>query len=254
MVKRSYRQAFGTDGARSSSRKYRKGGRRPPRSSSAYRRPPRMNSKSMLAMARSAVLKSCETKYVSSGSENVQLYHNGGGAFSWVSLSNLLATTQGNTQITRVGDEVYPVGLSMRLWLSNKSDRPNVSYRVYIVAVPPDQTSTSPTGFFKGVSGNKMVDYIDTDRYNVLYHKILGPLSGDYSLESAATNKEHSRLLKIWLPIKGKVVYNIDGGNLPKYQKHILSFGVIAYDAFGSIVTDNIASYAVAYRFYFKDP
>lgn len=225
------------------------------RARSSVRRRPRMNAKSMLRMARSAVLKTCETKYYTSSSENQQLYHNGGAANAYNWAGNMLGTVVSNNQGGRIGDEVWPVGLSLKLWLSNKADRPNVMYRILIVASPPDTYSmASPTGLFKGSIGNKMLDYVDTDRYTIKYSKLVQPFAGDYSLESGATNKEHSRMLNIWIPIKGKIQYAQDTGTLPKYQKHIWSLIVIAYDAFGSLTTDNIASFSLMYRFYFKDP
>lgn len=216
------------------------------------RRRPRMNSKLMLKMARRAVLKTCETKYISAASENNQLFHNGGAVPTFVWYSNMLATNVGTNQTTRLGDEVYGVGLSIRLWLSKKLDRPNVTYRIMVVAGPPGDVTLA--SLFKGTSGNRMLDYVDTDKYSVVYHKILQPMSGDYSLESGATNKEHSRLLKIWIPTKGKIQYQVDGGAIPKYQSRNLNLVVLAYDTFGSLTTDNIASFAGAYRFYFKDP
>lgn len=215
----------------------------------------RMNSKLMLRMARSAVLRTCETKYISSGVENNQLFHNGGAGPTYVWFTNMLATAQGSQQFNRVGDEVWPKGLSVRLWLSNKLDRPNVMYRIMVISVPPDQlTATNPSGLFAGAIGNKMLDYVNTDRYTVKYSKLIQPFSGDYSLETGAANKEHSKMVKFYLPLKGKLAYTVDNGALPRYQKHILSLVVIAYDAYGSIATDNIASFSYLARFYFKDP
>lgn len=215
----------------------------------------KFNSKLMLRVARTAVLRTAETKFVGQSLENVQLFHNGGAAPQYVWLTNLCTTSVGSSQATRVGDDVWGVGVSIRLWLSNKLDRPNVMYRVFVIAVPADQQAAgNPANLFKGSSGNKMLDFIDTDRYKVRYHKLIQPASGDYSLESGATNRERSRMLKIWIPTKGRIKYATDNGLLPTYQKYILSLGIIAYDAFGSILTDNIASFAGVTRFYFKDP
>lgn len=221
------------------------------------RRPRRgMRRNMMLNIARTAVLKQTETKFKALATENVQLYHNAGSPSVFVVQPNLLQTPTGTGQTTRVGDEVFGVGLSVKLWLSNKSDRPNVMYRIMIVACPQDQvTSTSPNGLFKSEVGNKMLDSVDTDKYNVVYHKLLQPFSGDYSLEASSTLREHSKLVKIYIPLKSRrIKYQSDGGSIPSYQKNCLSLVVIAYDAFGSIVSDNIASLAYITKFYFKDP
>jgi len=225
------------------------------RSRRGLRRRPKMNSKIMIKLARNAVLKTCETKYVTLAAENINLYHNGGATAAYVIAGNLLGTTQTNTQNGRLGDEVWPRGLAIKLWLSNKDTRPNVMYRVMVVATPPDQVaSTSPANLFQAVLGNKMLDYVNTDKYQIKYEKLVQPFSGDYSLESGSTLKEHSKAMKIWIPFKGKLTYALDAGSIPKYQRHCLSLCVIPYDAYGSIATDNIASVAYTARFYFKDP
>lgn len=220
----------------------------------AFRKRSRMTPKVMLAMARGAVLRAAETKYITTTTENAQLTHNGGVGPVYVALTNMLGTAQGTTQNTRLGDEVWPKGLSIKIWLSNKLDRPNVMYRVIVFTAPPDQiTSLSPAGLFQNVIANKMIDYFNTDRYSIKYERMIQPFSGDYSLESGATNKEHSKSLKIWIPLTGKLTYTTDTGNIPKYQKHILQLAIVAYDAFGTLLTDVIASHTTVARFYFKD-
>lgn len=210
----------------------------------------------MLSIARQAVLRQTETKNRTIATENVQLYHNGGIGGNYVVQSNLLQTPVGTSQVTRVGDEVFGVGLRVRLWLSNKSDRPNVMYRVMIVSVPVEYASvTSPSNLFKNDVGNKMLDPVDTDRYTVIYHRVFNPAAGDFSLETGATNKEHSRLVSVYIPLKNRrIKYNTDGGSTPSYQRNCLSLVVIPYDAWGSAIGDNIASMAYHTKFYFKDP
>lgn len=210
----------------------------------------------LLKVARTAVLKQTETKNRTIATENVQLYHNGGVGGNYVVQSNLLQTPVGTSQVTRVGDEVFGVGLKVRLWLSNKSDRPNVMYRVMIVSVPVEYASvTSPSNLFKNDVGNKMLDPVDTDRYKVIYHRVFNPAAGDFSLETGATNKEHSRLVSVYIPLKNRrIKYNTDGGSTPSYQRNCLSLVVIPYDAWGSTTGDNIASMAYHTKFYFKDP
>lgn len=214
------------------------------------------SSKSLVSLIKKVTLKQSETKYNSGSIENTQLFHNGGVGPTYVFLTNMLTTAQGQNQSQRLGDEVIAKGLSIKLWLSNKLDRPNVMYRIILLAVPPQEAvSTNPSGLFKGSIGNKIVDYIDTDKYKVIKNIMIKPFAGDYSLESGATNKEHSTYRKIWIPLKNrKIVYSADNGAVAKYQNNILSLAVIAYDSYGSITTDNIASFACVYRFYFKDP
>lgn len=205
---------------------------------------------------KSISLKNAETKFYSNSVENVNLYHNGGTAPIYNTVGNLLNCPVGTTQLSRVGDSVIGRGLSVNLWLSNKLDRPNVMYRIYLfTAAHTDYSLSSPTGFFQGLHGNKMIDYMNTDRYKIIYHKIIRPFSGDYSLESGATNKEHSTQLKIYIPLKNRLIkYQTDGGAIPSYQGNLINMGIIAYDAYGTLLTDAIASYSYVTKFYFKDP
>lgn len=234
-------------------KKYTKKVRTPKRT---FKRTAKKSNKSLVSLIKRVTLKTSETKYGSSNAENQQLYHNGGTAATYNQLQNLLATAQSGTQNGREGDRINAKGLSIHMWLSNKLDRPNVMYRIIIYTCPVDQyTTASPSGFFQALHANKMIDYVNTDKYKIVYHKIIKPFSGDYSLESGATNKEHSTFLKIYIPLKNRAVtYNTDAGTIPNNQNNILCGAVIAYDAYGSLTTDNIASFSYVTKFYFKDP
>lgn len=210
---------------------------------------------SLIKLIKKITLKTAETKYGSQNAENQQLYHNGGAAGTYNHIQNMLQTAQSTTQNGREGDKINAKGLSIHLWLSNKLDRPNVMYRVIVYTCPFDQyTAASPSGFFQGLHANKMIDYVNTDKYKILYTRLIQPFSGDFSLESGATNKEHSKELKIYVPLKNKLItYGTDGGLVPNNQSSILCLGIIAYDSYGSLTSDNIASFSYVTKFYFKD-
>lgn len=220
------------------------------------RRPKRIVSKSLVRAIENISLKKAETKTYCRTVENNQLYHNGGAASQYVWVPNLLSIGQGNSETARDGDEIVAKGIRIALWLSNKSDRPNVMYRIIVVRCPPDQaTATSPANLFRGEVGNKMIDRINTDKYSIVYHKYIQPFNGDYSLESGASFKEHSYMFKSYVNCKNaKVKYSSDNGQVPKYQRDCYSLVVIAYDAYGTLTTDNIASFTYSTTMYFKDP
>lgn len=219
-----------------------------------YRRP-KLNTKILLRVARNQVLKASETKKVSYSAQNIALYHNDPTSV----INNLLATSPGDNDNQRNGDEIWPKGLSLKIWLSNKSDRPNVSYRVILYTCDANVVGTNaiPANFWAGTaSTNYMLEYINTDKCSVVKQWLLNPMGGDYSLESGATNKEHSRYLTTYIPLtkRGKLKYQTDGGNKPKYQKHCFMLAVVAYDAYGTLGSDNIATISYIYRMYYKDP
>lgn len=223
-----------------------------------YRRKPRTN---LYRTIRRIALKNTETKYAESGVQNYQLYHNGGNGPNYLQIGNLLATLHGDTKNTRTGDEVFAKGLSIKLWLSNKADRPNVMYRiiVYSSVTPPigGTSSTDVTDLIDttGSGTNHMIGYIKTEKYKVLWTKTVSPFSGDFSLESGSANKEHSKFIQIYINLKNRrVKYQGGGSNQVSYGRDNIHCAVIPYDSFGTLTTDNIASMAGNVRFYFKDP
>lgn len=196
---------------------------------------------------RSIALKNCETKHRFLTAENVQLYHN----VAYLN-TNLLSCSQSNTQTSRVGDEVIGQYLNLKVWLSNKADRPNVMYRIIVYSSNLQDTSLY---WASGSSGNYMLATVDTDKIKIIKQKIIKPLSGDYSLESGATGREHSNLVSFNIRLKNrKIKYQADSGSVPKWQGNYIHFAVIAYDAYGTVSTDNIASFGWQSCFYFKDP
>ena len=60
-------------------------------------------------------------------------------------------------------------------------------------------------------------------------------------------------MLNFYVPLKNrKVKYNTDNGVVPSFKD--MALAIVAYDAFGTLQTDIIASFAYNIRFYFKDP
>lgn len=211
---------------------------------------------------RSLVLRNTETKYAFQTAEDLQLWHNAGlsvstgvGATGYFALANLLGCSQGNTQTTRVGDSVFGKLLSIKIWLANKSDRPNVMYRIMLLSMPTDASTSFPTGFFRGEAGNKMIDSVNTDRYKILKSRMIKPGANDYSLEGSSTLREKSNFIKMTIGLGNREIrYNTDGGSAVSNQRDNLVLFIMGYDATGTLTTDKIASCTVTSKFYFKDP
>ena len=64
--------------------------------------------------------------------------------------------------------------------------------------------------------------------------------------------KEAHRYIKIWIPLKNKIIQYQNGVGNP--MKGDIGFCIVPYDSYGTLTTDNISSYAFNYKFYFKDP
>jgi len=61
-------------------------------------------------------------------------------------------------------------------------------------------------------------------------------------------------MVKFWIGTPGTFKYQADNGNIPSNEKYCLALYVFAYDAFGTLSTDTIASAAHEITFNFADP
>lgn len=188
--------------------------------------------------------------------ENKQLLHNKGDY-----VSNFLSCKQGvednedgssGSQINRLGDEIMLKNINVRLWLSNKNDRPNVMYKAYLFWYDPDATLSDAYCFF--TQQNKMLDRINNEVITVIDSKTLfsGPSYATGVASDAGSAKEASHLLTLNGSYKGKKIKYDEGGTVPKFKT--IGMCVVCYDAYGTLQTDNIASYAYNCSVRFIDP
>lgn len=213
-----------------------------------------------------------ETKYFDQGDQNVQVYHNVGGAGPYVGslpvsdtvfFNPWLDIPQGVGRAGRIGDEIMPVGMSLKIMLRNKLDRPNLYYRVIVCKLP--KSTPSGPGFVistknnvpifedtnQGTVGCNMLRPINKDLGVRPYYDKLIRLQGN-NTDNGGSKKEISKIIKIWIKRKrsSKIIYDNAAGAIINGP---LALYVIPYDAFGTLATDNIGSYDYYCRMYYKD-
>lgn len=205
-----------------------------------------------------------ETKFIRLTSENLGLNHNVGlgGTAGPVVYGNLLRTDQGTNQNQRTGDSIFAKYLKLKIWISTKADRPNVMFRMMIISTPMDQVNTTgPADFWRNYNGNRILDYVNTDKYGIVWSKIVKITHGDTSFEigippeGGSKLHEVSKYVNIYVPLNRKISYQTDtsGTPTPSKQRDCLSLCIIPYDAFGTLTTDTIATYASCGLFCYKD-
>ncbi len=205
--------------------------------------------KAVSHIAKKVLRSTLETKTVGKTAENVQLFHN-----KALYQGALLATSQGVSDpdnqagnAARVGDEILLRNCNVRFWLSNKLDRPNVMYKLFLFWYTEGQPLSDTLCFF--TQTNKMLDRINNENISIIDQKTV--FSKDMYLNG--TEKfEHSQLCTLNGNWKGKKIIYDQGGSTPK--KRNLGFCVVCYDAYGTLQTDNIASIAYNYATRFQDP
>lgn len=255
-----------------------------PYSAKTYNRRTSMKAPAALkSYVKSVVMRAGETKSKTSMEENVELFHNGlcisgditksmtaAAVTEMVNLSseppmwavhpNMVSVPIGSADGQRIGNKIFAKNLNIRLWISNKNDRPNVMYRVMVIrgnkndmahgVRPSALWETAPTGapYFwdsDGAIANNMLRDINSGRYHKVYEKFIQPFGGDYSLEGSLVPvdnwKEHSRLLNINLKLNKVITFDEADQQYPTGD-NVYSLFIITYDAYGSLKSNNVAS------------
>ncbi len=211
----------------------------------------RNQAKSVRRIARKTALGLSETINAVTVVENKQLFHN-----KTDYVGKLLATEQGlkddNSSTSapdavRKGDEIILKNINVRFWMSNKDDRPNVIYKGILFWYDVTNPPSDATVYF--TQTNKMLDRYNTEQISIVDTFIVKS-TNNYAVD--ANNHEKSYLATLNKSWKVKKIKYDEGGTQPKFKD--LGFALVAYDAFGTLQTDNIASYAYNCKLSFKDP
>lgn len=181
--------------------------------------------------------------------------------------SNILITTQGITDPTatntanRIGDEIDLKGVAFKIMLENNHRYPDVTFRIMVIKSAKGDVPTTAT-LFNGLSGNKMMDTFNNERYTLLfskYVKVKSPNlgsnaavggvpyagSGLYTGSTDATTTPGTRIVKFYIPGKkfvGKnsIVRYENGTSQVKFH----DYTVLIY-AYSSIATSDALGWVV---------
>ncbi|AXH76832.1 MAG: putative capsid protein [Circoviridae sp.] len=193
--------------------------------------------KSVKKIAKEVAMAIPERKVFGFQAENQQLIHNKVAYLdSWLKCKQGTADPDDlSAQLVRIGDEVMLRNINVRFWLSNKEDRPNCMYKLYLFWYDSGMTLSDAYCYF--TQTNKMLDRVNDENISVIDQQTIfsGP---SYS----GTQREHSYLATLKASWKGKKITYDEGGAIPK--KRDLGTMVVCYDAYGTLQSDNIASYA----------
>lgn len=183
--------------------------------------------------------------------ENIQLIHNKpvyvSNIYGILAYGNQDGTQAGGGNLpVRVGDRIEIKNINVRFWLSNKLDRPNVMYKGILFNYPAGASVNDGLVYF--TQTNKMLD-----RYNDKAIKILDTfiLKSEEMYDNGTEKWEHSYLATLNKSYKGKKITYLQNSN--NVAKENLGFAIVCYDAYGTLQTDNIASFAYNIQLTFED-
>jgi hypothetical protein len=191
-----------------------------------------------------------ELKLAYSGANDQQLYHNT--PASLVNVGNYLdQISVGTLPYQRLGAQITLRRVTLRALFNSKDVRPNVTYRVVLVAAP---TNSSTDTFAEWFATNSVITPLCAPVYpgicKVYCDKVIAPSQFSVTpLTSGGTPKERTVLFSHSISMHESVRYSSDSLATTR-----LVGIVIAYDAYGTLTIDNIASIAnAAVGMYFTD-
>jgi len=185
--------------------------------------------------------------------DGTEIFHN-----NFVTLtSNPLKTTQGikdpedTNLLNRIGDQINLRGFSMKMMVELNERYSDVTFRMFVVRAARGDTPTRAT-LFNGLSGNKMIDTLNRERYSILYNKTfkmkapntgtIGPALVDLTTSSGLNRQEDgeahisrsTRIIKMWIPgrkfSRNGVIQYDNGGEDPKFfDYHVLLYAYSNY-------------------------
>lgn len=212
-----------------------------------------MSTKQLATMMKKVALNTSETKFKNISMPKWELYHNVN-KMSSVNISTIL-TSQGDDDDDRIGNEIYLTGIKFRMLLGQKADRPNVTFKVYVVEYDTSQAGVieNEDHFYHRVSQNVLLDAIQSHRFKIL--KAITYKGNLSSLEVGESAKEKTYPLSFWVPMKRKIGFQGNSGSVVSMgMKDNLRVMIAAYDAYGTLTSDNIGYAQCCATAYYKDP
>lgn len=202
-----------------------------------------------------------EAKEKSYNHGKIEMYHNSGSPASGQILnsivvnSTLIMPTQGTGDSNRNGDRINVKGFSIKMLVGGKFDRPNITWRFLVVSTPKG-TSLTLGSVLENVTSNILLDGVNKDLCKVLYQKYIkfqrSTLFADAAASTDAVTREYTVPFKIWIRRNKEYKFQTDGSD--KHNDNDIHLVLFAYDAFGSLLTDNIGYVQIWTKMYYRDP
>jgi len=221
---------------------------------------PKKKSK-LVALIKKTVLKTSESKNLPYDHGKIELYHNSGSPASGRILpasfeidAPYVMPVQGLGDTNRIGDSIYVSGMKVRMLIGQKYDRPNVTFRIMCVKVTNQDYPATVAQLFDNTTGNVLLDTVNNDRVKTVYHKTIKMQQSTLApgIGGTYTTKEYTFTHSFYISAKRKIDFTTNGGTSFARSRHYVF--VFAYDAYGTLVTDNIAYVQGYSNLYFRDP
>lgn len=198
------------------------------------------------------------TKTAGVGAGNSILTHNCPFAFYLINNpniatgSNKIIPTQGDGDGFRNGDEIYAKGIMLRIQLALYTSYHNAKVKLFLVEGNRVQGDpANPGEMYHVVTGNHMIDGIQTDRWRV---SKLGTYKYKPSDISPTTNNADIFINK-WIPFRRKFRFKQDDSwQICQGMKEWLAICGVAYDTTNTVTSVSIGDMRIHATLYYGDP
>lgn len=209
----------------------------------------KLRNKRLVKTIKRTVMKYVEPKCKRISIANTEISHN---TFAYRILLNQSVNmpAQGIKDTERVGDQINMTGWKLKMMIEQKADRPNVTWRYYVVRLPKGSVY-GYSAWFEAITNNIMLDDPNKDFVKVLAQGTMRP--NQASLASDANERNYSFFKKIWVPHKKLVKFGPADAAVTHNDDDIY-FLLGGYDAYGTLSTDIVGNAQTIVETYYRDP
>lgn len=182
-----------------------------------------------------------------------ELYHNAwinSGSYTHTITGNAFMPLQGDGQDDRDGNTIFLDYINLKFNLWAKADRLNTQFRLVIIKTNTSTSLATYSNIFDNQTGNLMLDGLKKGNsvLQIVYDKIWKPKG----IVPVANTDEYNMFGQINVPIKKKVYFYGDSSQVlvSPYSYHFI---IMAYDAYGSLQSDNVGACQVYQRTFFRE-
>lgn len=204
--------------------------------------------KRLVKLIKKVAIKQSESKRKAISISKTEIFHNSFNVAHHINLSTYMPS-QGTADDQRVGDEINISGYRLKMLLGQKGDRPNVNWKWWVLKIPKGSAATY-SNWFRVQTGNVMLDDPNTDFVKVLKSGYWRPNQAGLT---GTGDDEFTFVKQMWLPYRKNLKFG-PGGATVTHNDDDLYFCLVCYDAFGTLVTDNIAYIQMQSEIFYRDP
>lgn len=208
----------------------------------------------LVKLIKSVTLKQCETKHTDSNVAKTELYHN-----TYINLGDPFSRSyplEGTGDEQRIGDKIVQRGIKLKFLIGQKYDRPNVTFKLWLLKLPRGQSLTSYLTIFDQQTGNVLLDPVNSDNVKVMWSKTIHKNYPNLATPVPGTveSREITFPVQTYIRCPKNITFVTNGGTDQGYSDtdHVLI--VTCYDAYGTLTTDNCGYIQTFMRYYYKDP